>query len=364
MFYKHNTSILITQIKFEMLYNTRLIEEELIKIISKSNGQVTIKKETINRFIPIDYKVEVLDKNLRPIFGEIKKPIKLDKEFYNFDEQCFSIIKKPLKNGNISYIILKSDLLKKHLQRLKLKIFYTLTGVFIFMAVIGYFLSRLFLKPIREKIEEIDRFIEDTTHELNTPITAILMTINTLKCDDTKKINRLKASATRLSSMYESLTYSLKENNFEKEIEEINLKELIENRIEYLKVLADSKKITFFAQLEDMQIRANKDDLKVVIDNILTNAIKYSNSNGKIKILLKDKILHICDEGIGINKEYLQDIFKRYKRFNKERGGLGIGLSIVQNICEKYKISLSVKPNTPKGTCFILDFNSIKEREK
>ncbi|NPA28168.1 MAG: HAMP domain-containing histidine kinase [Epsilonproteobacteria bacterium] len=350
---------MINQIKFEMLYNTRLIEEELIKIISKTPGEVTIKKETINRFIPINYKVEVLDNNLNPIFGEIKKPIKLDKEFYNFDEQCFSIIKKPLKNGNISYIILKSDALKKHLQQLKLKIFYTLAGIFIFMAVIGYFLSKLFLRPIREKIEEIDRFIEDTTHELNTPITAILMTIDTLKCEDSKKLKRLKASATKLSSMYERLTYSLKDSNFEKSEDIINLKELIQNRIDYLKILAESKKVNIISLLEDKKVKANREDIKVVIDNIITNAIKYSNSNGVVKVEMKDNRLFICDEGIGIKEEYIKDIFKRYKRFNKERGGLGIGLSIVDSICKKYNIGMEVKPNSPKGTCFILDCSAI-----
>jgi two-component system OmpR family sensor kinase len=363
IFYKLNTTILINKIKFEMLYNSRIIEDEIIKIISKDSKGTTVRKEIISRFIPLNYTLEILDKNLNPLFGEIKEPIKLEKSFYKYDDQCFSIIKKPLKDGSISYIILKSDALKRHLTNLKLNIFYTLFGVFIFMAIIGFFLSHLFLKPIREKIEEIDKFIEDTAHELNTPISAIMMTVETLKCDDKKRLKRLKASATRLTNMYQTLIYTLRENNFERDVKSFSLKRLIKNRVDYLKILAETKMITLESRLEDIKIKANSEDIKIMIDNILTNAIKYTDPNGKINITLKDGIVKICDNGIGIKDKYLKDIFKRYRRFNQERGGLGIGLSIVLKIANKYNIPLEVKSKEKIGTCFILDFNTLKAEE-
>ncbi len=65
------------------------------------------------------------------------------------------------------------------------------------------------MRPVREQIESLDRFISDTTHELNTPISAILMTIQSLKQIEPKKLKRLEASAKRLSVMYSSLTYRL-----------------------------------------------------------------------------------------------------------------------------------------------------------
>jgi len=71
----------------------------------------------------------------------------------------------------------------------------------------------------------------------------------------------------------------------------------------------------------------------------------------------------ICDNGIGIKDKYLKDIFKRYRRFNQERGGLGIGLSIVLKIANKYNIPLEVKSKEKIGTCFILDFNTLKAEE-
>jgi len=67
-------------------------------------------------------------------------------------------------------------------------------------------------------------------------------------------------------------------------------------------------------------------------------------------------MLKICDSGIGIKKDEVEDIFKRYNRKNKERGGFGIGLSIVYDICQKYGIDIKVEQNTPKGSCFILEF--------
>jgi len=242
-----------------------------------------------------------------------------------------------------------------HLKNIKIKIFTVLGIIFIIAAIIGFFLSRLFLRPVREKIETLDRFIEDTTHELNTPISAILMTIQSIKGVDEKKLNRLKASAARLSTMYESLSHNLSKD-LDQTQEEFDLKELVANRVEFLKILAESKKVTFSCDLDSFKVIGVKEDFKKLIDNLLTNAIKYNKSGGIIDIKLKDNKLKICDDGIGIKESQVKDIFKRYSRINKEQGGFGIGLSIVYEICKKYNIDIKVLPNNPKGTCFVLNF--------
>jgi len=355
LFYQHSASVIINRIKFEMLYNTRIIETRLIKIEQTADGNVKITKNIIHNIQPVDYKIGIFDKNLKPIYSEIGKKFDANKQFYSCDSNCFSVIKRTNKSKNIGYIVLKNENLAKHLRQLKIKIFSVLGITFIIAAIIGFFLSKLFLRPVREKIETLDRFIEDTTHELNTPISAILMTIQSLKGVDEKKLNRLKASATRLSTMYESLSYSLSKD-IEQTKEEFDLKELILNRVEFLKVLAESKKITFNCELNSFKVVAIKEDFKKLIDNLLTNAIKYNKNGGSINITLEGKILKICDSGIGIKSEQIKDIFKRYSRINKEQGGFGIGLSIVYEICKKYNIDIKVVPNNPKGTCFILNF--------
>jgi two-component system OmpR family sensor kinase len=338
-----------------MLYNTRIIETRLIKIEQTADGNVKITKNIIHKIQPIDYKIGIFDKNLKPIYSEIGKKFDANKEFYSCNSNCFSVIKRTNKSKNIGYIVLKNEKLAEYLTQLKIKIFTVLGVTFIFAAIIGFFLSKLFLRPVREKIETLDRFIEDTTHELNTPISAILMTIQSLKGVDEKKLNRLKASAARLSTMYESLSYNLAKD-IEHQSEKFDLKELIENRIEFLKILAESKRITFKYNLKSFKITAVKEDFKKLIDNLLTNAIKYNEIGGVIEVTLENNTLKICDTGIGIKKDEINDIFKRYSRINKEQGGFGIGLSIVYEICKKYNIEIKVKQNQPKGSCFILNF--------
>ena len=355
LFYQHSASVIINKIKFEMLYNTRIIETRLIKIEQTADGNVKITKNVIHQIQPVDYKIGIFDKNLKPIYSEIGKKFDTNKQFYSCDSDCFSVIKRTNKSKKIGYIVLKNESLAKHLRQLKIKIFTVLGVTFIIAAIIGFFLSKLFLRPVREKIETLDKFIEDTTHELNTPISAILMTIQSLKGVDEKKLNRLKASAARLSTMYESLSYSLSKD-IEQTSEEFDLKELIKSRVEFLKILADSKRVTFKCELKSLKIKAVKEDFKKLIDNLLTNAIKYNDIGGVIDITLDNNILKICDSGIGISKDEVKDIFKRYSRINKERGGFGIGLSIVYEICQKYDINIKVKQNKPKGSCFILEF--------
>ncbi len=358
IFYQHSKSVLINKIKFEMLYKTRIIETRLIRIEKLANGEVKITKNIIHNTEPVDYKVGIFDKYLKPIYSEIDKDFDVSKKFYSTGDYCFSIVKSSDKNHKFGYIVLKNEAIAKHLKALKIKIFSYLLAAFLFMAAIGIWLSRLFLKPIRQKIEDLDRFIEDTTHELNTPVSAILMTLQTLKGVDEKKLNRLKASAIRLSSMYDTLSANLNKEAKEAILEEFDLKELIQKRVEYLKILAESKKITFYLQLESTPIKASREDIKRVLDNLITNAIKYNDNGGTITIKLKDSILQICDSGIGISPEKKEDIFKRYKRANKERGGFGIGLSIVSALCKEYAIDINIKDNKPKGTCFILNFHS------
>ena len=338
-----------------MLYNTRIIETRLIKIEQTADGNVKITKNVIHNIQPVDYKIGIFDKNLKPIYSEIGKKFDASKNFYSCNSNCFSVIKRTNKSKNIGYIVLKNENLAMHLKNIKIKIFTVLGIIFIIAAIIGFFLSRLFLRPVREKIETLDRFIEDTTHELNTPISAILMTIQSIKGVDEKKLNRLKASAARLSTMYESLSHNLSKD-LDQTQEEFDLKELVANRVEFLKILAESKKVTFSCDLDSFKVIGVKEDFKKLIDNLLTNAIKYNKSGGIIDIKLKDNKLKICDDGIGIKESQVKDIFKRYSRINKEQGGFGIGLSIVYEICKKYNIDIKVLPNNPKGTCFVLNF--------
>ena len=213
---------------------------------------------------------------------------------------------------------------------------------------------------MREQIESLDNFISDTTHELNTPISAILMTIQSLKDVEPKKLKRLEASAKRLSVMYSSLTYRLEGKVEPSEL--LYFASTIEERVEYVKELINSKHLHIELDLEPTQVFMPKTSSSRLIDNLLSNAIKYSDVGDSICITLKDNVLKVRDTGIGMDKKVQDDIFKRYHRENDERGGFGIGLNIVLAICKQYKIKLDLESEKGEGSTFILTFPKAPHR--
>ena len=93
---------------------------------------------------------------------------------------------------------------------------------------------------------------------------------------------------------------------------------------------------------------------------MLSNAIKYSDAKGLVEISLQNGVLSIKDRGIGISKEEQSNIFKRYQRFNKDRGGFGIGLSIVMAIANENGIKVSIESAKGEGSEFRFDLSTLK----
>jgi len=297
------------------------------------------------------------DKEKNPIFTQIDGFQGFDKEFFAKDESSYSVVVDSSNHLGVRYIVLKENELSLAFKKLRIEIISYLLFSFLFMGVVGYFLGRLFLRPVREQIESLDRFISDTTHELNTPISAILMTIQSLKGVESKKIKRLEASAKRLSTMYSTLTYRLEGN--ETVSEDLCFASIVETRVEYVKELIDSKRLSVKLDLDATKVFIPKESAHRLIDNLLSNAIKYSDVGDSITMTLKENIFKIKDTGIGIDEKVQEDIFKRYQRANEERGGFGIGLNIVLAICKKYKIKLGLESKKGEGSTFILTFPSF-----
>ncbi|MEA1954216.1 MAG: HAMP domain-containing sensor histidine kinase [Campylobacterota bacterium] len=231
--------------------------------------------------------------------------------------------------------------------------------VFFLFMIFGLFLARMFLKPMRDSIMLLDRFIKDTTHELNTPLSAILANIEMMDTEimvdkNKKKLNRINIAAKTVSTLYKDLTYLTLEQEKENENSDLAIKALIENRIEYFDILAKSKKIIFILNLDYSTIFMDKRKLIRVIDNLLSNAIKYNKRGGEIEINLTENRLSIIDTGIGILEEDIPFMFDRYMRFNQSEGGFGVGLSIVKKIVDEYNIEIEVESKKNRGTKVIL----------
>jgi len=360
LFFENNRTAMKSAMKFEMMYQARMLSSEIIMAAMKSDSGNLNKKTFLRDLKHCRFEVGYYDKNEKPIYTEMEHFDTFDEDFSIKNGSYYTVIEDSSDHLGVHYIVLKENELLETLQQLRIKIIEYLVFSFLLMGIVGYFLGRLFLRPVREQIESLDQFISDTTHELNTPISAILMTIQSLKGVEEKKIKRLEASAKRLSVMYSSLTYRLEGKAQSKEM--LDFEKIINERVEYVKELIDSKRLSIKLELDPTKVLMNERSAYRLIDNLLSNAIKYSDVGDSILITLKDNILKVKDTGIGIDQEMQEDIFKRYHRANEERGGFGIGLNIVLSICKEYNIELDLDSQKGKGSTFILTFPKVKNK--
>jgi len=297
------------------------------------------------------------------LFGVGQKPLHVTfsdapdftKKFYLKDNSFFYVDDSVQHHLGVQYIVIK----EKHISHLLSAILYEIILYLLlslaFATLLGYVLAKLFLKPIKAEIETLDTFIKDSTHELNTPITAILMSISTLKDVDEKKRKRIELSAKRIATLYGNLSYMLLHDKQNEEKNDVDVKKLIIERLEYFADLMASKQIDLSLKLEEKSLHVNEESLTKLIDNLLSNAIKYNRFQGSIEVALDFEKFRVKDSGIGIDNSKLGDITKRYKRANSDKGGFGIGLDIVNTICKANGFRLEIHSKEHKGS----DFNIV-----
>ena len=312
-----------------------------------------------NNIYPRDEKFNsaIFDSDKTEIFSTLKsKSVSLDDVIY-LSGDYIHFIKEPesyyLGSKFIIIEILDDNL---WFEQIKYKMFISFVLAFLFMIFIGYFISKLFLKPMRDALHLLDRFIKDTTHELNTPVTAILTHIEMIDkslLDEklAKKINRIEIGAKTISNIYEDLTFVTLNNQIISNNENINVSDILRQRIDFFNSLADMKKITFKMDIKDnIFILCDVKKISKLIDNLLSNAIKYNKISGFIIVVLSEDGFSIQDSGKGITKENLENLFERYTRFDKSVGGFGIGLNIVSLIIKEYDFKINVESQIDVGT--------------
>ncbi|WP_139471170.1 sensor histidine kinase [Campylobacter armoricus] len=260
-------------------------------------------------------------------------------------------------------VLIQGDDISKELGFIRFKVALAMVFSLIFVSIMGYLILKFALKPLEIRIRFLNNFIKDTTHEINTPISAILMSVESLErkkyFEEIKALKRVKIAALTLSHLYSDLTFLNFSQAYEAKKNWIFLKDLIKGRMEYFKIFLEQKNIGLELVLEnDGKIYANKEQFFKMFDNLINNAIKYNKKNGQIKIILLEQKLIIKDSGYGIAKENLANIFERYSRFNENQGGFGIGLSLVDKICKDHNINIKVESELNKGTKFILTWKN------
>ncbi|MCG3711081.1 sensor histidine kinase [Aliarcobacter butzleri] len=338
-----------------------LVKSNMQSIVSKASNEVIVshmmnekfdKEKYLNSH---EYKISFYDKNKSKLFGNLEENIDLNEKFIFDNESIILVDNSTVGHLGIEYIALKDTSLFDKLERLKISIVIFFLVFYFIISLIGIYLAKLFLKPIKDERNKLNNFIKDTTHELNTPISAIMMSSENENLSS-KQIERIRYSANRLSEIYKDLTYIFLENIEVKVAEELELSKIIKEQIDSFEPIFSRKRLKIKIELEDTLYNMNKDDFIRLFNNLFSNAIKYNKINGDIEVILKDKKLSIKDSGIGIDKNKIKDIFKRYYRATNQSGGFGLGLNIVNMICQTYKIKIEVESIENQGTTFIIYF--------
>lgn len=317
---------------------------------------INIDKDNV---YPRDERFEsaIFDSDKKKIFSTLKSDdVSLNNVIYLSDDYIHFINEPESYYLGSKYIIVEVPDDGIWFEQIRYNIIISFLLAFLFMMILGYFILRQVLKPMRDALHLLDRFIKDTTHELNTPVTAIITNIEMIEKDDLdekllKKINRIEIGAKTISNIYEDLTFITLNNQIISNNENINLSIVLTQRIEYFNSLAIMKKINFDLDIqENIFIFCDMKKITKLIDNLISNAIKYNKIGGFIKVNLKDNILSIEDSGKGIAKEHLKSLFERYSRFDKSVGGFGIGLNIVSLIAKEYDLKIDIKSEVSIGT--------------
>jgi two-component system, OmpR family, phosphate regulon sensor histidine kinase PhoR len=224
------------------------------------------------------------------------------------------------------------------------------------------------------RVENIRKgFVANVTHELNTPLTSISGFIETLQegaSEDPetrrKFLDIIAIETARLQRLIEDLlVLSEIENKRESTLETINIKYSVDKTVELVLPIAERRGISLLVDIDEtLTIEGNEDRFIQMMMNLIENAIKYSNENGRVWIdghrVSGRIVLSVKDEGIGIDKQHQERLFERFYRVDKSRsrkvGGTGLGLSIVKHIAALFDAELKLVSEPGKGSTFQLIF--------
>ena len=202
---------------------------------------------------------------------------------------------------------------------------------FLFMSIIILIITILFslysMSPLRKAFKLSKEFIKDILHDFNTPISSIILNVQTLEKNKSNynKIQRIEQSVKTILSLQNNLRNYLSKSSQEKTKFEIY--NLIEQRVNEIEALYPEVKFTI--QGEPLEVFMNQESMVRIIDNLISNAGKYNKKNGSVLISVKDNKLIVSDTGIGIKNP--KNVFDRF--YKEHQRGLGIGLHIVKKLC-------------------------------
>jgi len=199
-------------------------------------------------------------------------------------------------------------------------------------------------------------FLRHTVHETNTPLSVILTSIElyNMKNKKDRQLSKIEAAAKNIFNIYDDLSYLVKKDQVTYPKIAIELNEYLRSRIDFFAEVAELSKLTikFIPFTSDTYVYFNETKLQRIVDNTITNAIKYTLANEEI--VIKIEVLNIeVDFSVSSRSKEIKDkdkIFDSFYREEKNREGFGIGLGLVKNICDEENVNISLDSSDAKTT--------------
>ncbi|PHS41045.1 MAG: two-component sensor histidine kinase [Sulfurovum sp.] len=236
-------------------------------------------------------------------------------------------------------------------------------GVLVILVALGwgYVLSALIFAPKKQMEDTLTSLTNDIIHELNIPLSTIKANSEMLKKTmqdekSLKRIRRIEDASVRLKKLYDELVYSIRKEMHSIEKEVFDLEGLVKERVS---VFQDQKRNPFHLILEPFVIEVDKIGFEQMLDNLLSNAMKYSSKESPVKVTLKDQSLSVKDQGVGMSSTELLRMHERYYQADDKNDGAGIGFALVKAYCDQEGIEIYIQSEKDVGTNVDLNLSKV-----
>jgi len=266
--------------------------------------------------------------------------------------------------------IIEQELIEETKRRLFFNLLFINAAILVISGGMGYFLSGKTLRPIKEMIDEQNRFITDASHELRTPLTSLKSEIEVnlrdkkLTLEEAKKL--LASNLEEVNNLQILSDDLIKLTRYQKGdnglvVAELSLTSIIEGSVKKVANLTKDKNIKIVNKIKDFTLEGNRQTLVELIIIFLDNAIKYSPENTEVTLTSQKTdryvLISIADQGIGVEEKDVHHLFDRFYRADKSRtkfdvAGYGLGLSIAKQVVDRHNGSIKVKSKSGEGTTF------------
>ncbi|NPA57910.1 MAG: HAMP domain-containing histidine kinase [Aquificae bacterium] len=321
-------NILLLAVGF-LYYKNKVIQLENEIFLKLKNYSYTFKGK--------EYQLEVVPRHNNISFYQL----------YKDETGLYIYVPIPFVEKDVLKVIYPVEEYKRKLGEIRKEItiyFFMLT---VPVALMSFFFALFSIHPIRKSTKMINRFVRDIVHDINTPVSALLLNLKMLKMKygEEEEFLRMESSVKRLNSIYENL--SLLDREVKKNEKSVNLKKLILEEIEDLKLSYPNIQVK--AKLKDVVLQTDENAVRRIILNLLSNAFKHNVKNGVVEIELEKDYLKISNTSPEIKNPHR--LFERY--YKESQRGLGLGLSIVKKLADELGFQVEAQYREGKFTVIL-----------